>query len=520
MEVPPGSIQLTSDGLIYKHIEEEGERDKRYSNFNGTIVGVRYYISSPKGIVVNCMDSAQCWITGDKKQESELFLFLPVVVATMAVKEVCKVYFSKKYLVGDGSILGLHGQIDNSDYYEALVYLVDAEPMDYSPDQYKEDVKKYKETAFSPEAPVKTEPKPKPEKIVEKKEPKKEKTSFEIINEMIAEKRQAQEHETNQRKKFALNQLTIAHNLLKEKRIRNARSEFNRARMAWGPMVDLDSAPEDLNDEHLSWDMDKFKKYIESRALYGVALTFQAVEPPLTDKAINSLKESLTYDPEFKEATDLLKQLTGEDPTPVIEAKKEEEPEKIDYENNFPSYDDPSIQMPQFWVDEIPIKHRFGFAEAIKEKATQLFKSREYKNAYSYYNKMQIPFTTKVLKKLNPEEFQRAQYYVVVSKTNSVACYMELGKYAQAVVQSDYALDYIKKSKLDFDQFKAKVLYRKAKAQIMLNKPDDANETMKVLAEVPNANAYLNEVKRILKDHLETAKNEQEFLYKKMTGTL
>lgn len=514
MQVPPGSIQLTSDGLIFKHVEEEGDKKKRYSNFHGTIVGIKYSITSQYGLVINHLDENQCWITGYPEQESELFPFLPIVVSSMAVKEVCKVYFSTKYLLGGAPILGEHGRLDDSEYFEALVYLIDAEPIDYVPENYIESVKKYEEVKEVKETPKKEEVKQDKE-IKQKKKPK---DMVEKLTEMNAEKEKFLELKERKIKQFALNQLKIAEQLLSDKKIRNSRSEFNRARMAWGNQVDLSQAP-DFDDERLNMDNESFKKYIDSRALFGLARGYNSTDPPSTDKVIQSLKEAITIDPAFQEAQDMLLALTGEK-FEVTAVEKEPEPEKIDYENGFPAYDDPNIQRPQFWVDEIPFRHRIGYAEKIKEIATSKFKEKDFKAAQKLYNKIQIAFTVKSLKAATPENAHKGHQFVIVGKLNSLACDMELEKYQQAVVQADYILDYIKKTTLNFDQFKAKTLYRKIKALILQNKEEEAKQAIKVLEEVPDSYSYVKELNRILQQHEDEKKMENEFLYKKMTGKL
>lgn len=555
--IPEGAKQLTADGELYKIVLEEGNKENRLSNRKGTKVAVYCQLYSLNGFIDDST-APRCWIVGyEEEAKISMYRFLPIVVGTMAEKETCKVILTKKYIFGAAVVTNMDFEIDNSKYFEATVHLYRAEGYDYDgnlknlialPGPTPEDKEaECKETTHKQE-----EPKKEDEKKEEEEQKKDEENTKESSEKVVAPKEETKKNETKhkdpvkeiqriaeetKKKKeeiaemekklgkkkmiFALIQLNKAKYILEvENKPAAARKEYNRARMAWGGMVDLSQAPEEYEDERLAMPEDEFKNYIQSEALLGNAKTFLAIKPPNVDKAIQYLKDAIVAFPGNGEAKFILGDITGANPESLTQKKVEEEKKEKDFSGEI-NPEDPDLVKPQFWATATcDFSVRMKFSLICKEKGHEFYKMNDFKNAMKYYNRARIPFTKKSYVGVDAALVKQANEIICQCYNNCALCYLEKGDPKTAITNADLAIVIERKELSDNEDIYLKSLYRKAIGYVRLDMQDEANEVTKEMKTLKNGAQLIANVENEKKRIMEHDQKNEEFVFKKMTGKL
>ncbi|KAH0795041.1 peptidyl-prolyl cis-trans isomerase PASTICCINO1 [Histomonas meleagridis] len=479
--VPDGAVPLTSDRLLYKIVNEEGDKYNRSASFNDTVVAVEYIIKAEDGFII---DSSQpgnplIWITGDKDAESELYIFFPKAIGTMREKEVATYFMDRTYLLGDAPLVTEDGRRENSRYFTAIVHLLKSTPLDK--------INIGQETNSN-----NVEPKTETENKKETKSP---------TEQANKSKKDNKEEISLMQARFALFELKLANEILSVGKPAAARKEFNRSKLAWNKNVDLSKTPPDFTDDNINLPEADLKKYVNSRSSFGVARTFLVINPPLKDKAIVALQAAIDADSDYTEAIEMLKSLG------------------VDFELSFPPLDDPRLHQATFWQKEnIPIEKRFEYTKYVRENANKLFHDGLYDEALNEYNRGTIALPS--IKKVSDEHKQQWYELSISTRLNALACYYELGKYRKLLEAAGLLLDHIKKSELNFNMFMAKCLYRKALAYIKLHMFEEEEDVIKQLKQIEETNSLIRELTKLEETERKLKKREEEFVYQKMTGTL
>ena len=479
MEVPDGAVPVTADRSVMKIVNEEGDRKNNSASYNDTAVAVEFIVRSPEGIVdATEPQEPRCWIIGDKEAESELYMFLPVAVRSMREKEVATFYFPRHYFLGDAPVVAWDGRVDNSKSFAAVVHLLKATPLDQIQAESETSAKKPEQT-------------PKPQETEKKEKPPKKKS--EEMDPALAKKCAL----------FALDQLQKGEALLATKPA-GARKEFNKARIAWTKQVDVTKTA-DREDPIANLPIDEAKKFVDVRALYGIAKTFLAVQPQLKEKAILSLREAHEIDGTFTPVIELLREL-GID---------------VQAESGFPAWDDPRLSKPNFWMSpDIDWNKRLEYSEMAKQKGTEYFRENNFTEAMSYYNHSQIPFSGQRVKEL-PEDKRRALSEIMaIAKLNVLACQLSLEQYRQVLMNGELLLNFLNKTGLDMDRFKVKCYYRMCLAYLKMNKNDEIERLFKEMSPLKGSGPAISDVKAKIAEEAKRHQVEQDFMYQKMTGTV
>ncbi|OHT15577.1 hypothetical protein TRFO_02936 [Tritrichomonas foetus] len=561
-DLPENAIPLTSDRELYKIVLEEGNKKNHSSNFNDTCVGVQYIIKSEVGLIDHTDRTGPVsWIVGDRETEADLYLFLPIVIRSMYEGETAKYFFTRKYFLGGAPVITTNGSIDKSTQFQAIVHLIKATPIDDIEDPHKEDESEKLDNTSQNNEQVEKEQTAKHElpQNSEKVETSNHSNNYNETNTNNNNETNNRNNETNnsnnnnketktknnetnnsnnketnnnkntendkksgenkpkivevendeafKRRKFALNQLIIAENLLRAGKPAMARKEFNRARMSWSTQVDLSKAPNEISHPALDLPEDKLKIYVDSRALYGVARTLLDAIPPNTEKAVVTLREAIEIDPDFFEAPMLLEELG---------IKPEEEPK-------FPSsLDDMRLTKQQFWMkDDIEWSKRTEYAEYCKEKATELFRLSSFKEAMTMYARGIISYSGQAKKELTLEQRAEMNRAYTVSKLNSLACYLGMQQYRKLIQHADELFDALcKVTTIDVSDYKVKCLYRKALGLQALSMDDSVEEVIKKMKTLENSELAIKAIRKKQQEDIEAHKQDQDFIYSKMTGTL
>lgn len=425
--LPGNAKQLTPDRELYKIILEEGNKKNRSSNLNNTCVAVFYIIKTFNENENECdiIDFTKrdqdpvAWIVGDKESENSIYLFLQVAVRTMCEGETSKFFFTKKYLLGDAPMIDSIGNIYHADAYFAIVKLYKSTPLDQIvlSSEQKEKNKSPKELPQLKDESNHEEKENKSENINESTSSNEEKA-----NEVIDE-------ESYKRRRFAINQLKIAESLLNQQKPAAARKEFNRATMSWSTQVDLSKAPESITHDNINLPEEEFKKYINSRAAYGVARTFLDITPPKKENAVIKLRESIEIDPQFFEAKMMLEQIG----------------EKVE-DDEVPKLEDKRLTKQEYWMKpEVEWSQRVEYSNYVKDKATEEFKENNYKAALDLYKRCIISFSGQSKRKslLTQEQISTMNKVNIISKLNCLACYLLLKEYQKVVVHANELYDTI-----------------------------------------------------------------------------
>lgn len=483
MIAPPGSKQLTSDGEIYKVVLQKGGNNHS-SLYNDTAVAVDFKIFGEGGEEILHTDESLVWIIGDNEYEDQIYPFLRVAVRSMTEKEVARFYFTNRYMLGSSPIISPDGKKDTSSFFQAIIHLRKSQPLD--------------------EISLEGEPSKKVFEVVESKPKQEEKP---IEKELTPEEVELQKRELFKKQtQFALYQLQMATAILKSGKPASARKEFNRARIAWTPQVNLNKAPNNIDVDDLGMTEDEIKKYVESRALYGVAQTYMAIDPPNEEKAISSLRESVEFDPKFIDSVNLLKKLGVE----------------LENEPDFPPFDDPRLLKPQFWQNnDLPFEKRVEYNSQCHSEANILFKSGEFKEALKLYNRCQIIFTGQQSnEKLKEGQKIQVDDYLIHSRLNAIACYLELSQYKQMFSNIDMLIHIIKKTGRPYNKQILKCLFKKTMAYIKMNSLNEAKNVLTQMREVPDSAVPVQELANRINQVELSNQKEEDFIYKKMTGTV
>ena len=570
--LPKNAKQLTEDGELYKIVIEEGDKSNRCTNFNDAAVAVQFFIQSEQGLLFSNGNEMTCWITGDKESEKNLYLFLPIVVRTMAEKETCKVLMTKKYIYGNTLLTNMKGEIDKSEVFQATVHLFHAQHIDtvklpeemialpppkniqqneqeiiqnkedenielqikqnsidsdsddesQSPNESKqaEIINKNEKTQNQSEKETKSKTKPK-----EKKQESKEEEALRVLKEMAKDQKEEKEKIDQEmekinikRKIFALNQLKLADKIMDENRPAAARKEYNRAKMSWSTQVNLSQTPDTIDDERMNMEENEFKNYINAEASYGVARTFMAINPPNIEKAISSLQESLSLY-KLEKAQFMLNEIQGNSPETVYQPpmKEPEQPKPKDLSTMDP--DDADLIRPQFWSDEkIPMSKRFQFFEICKAKGKEHFDMKEYKAAMKYFNRARSVFNKNAYKSADPSEIKKAKEAICQCHNNASICELMKGDPKAAVVQADYAIVIIEKELSDNTDLYLKSLYRKCSALIQMNNMEEADAVMEIMKEAKAPAGLINKLEAEKKKIQQAEQRTSDFMFKKMSG--
>jgi len=489
---PEGSVPLTADRELFKLLREYGDIKNRSSNYLDTAVAVEYLIKSEKGVIDHSPpNSPLCWITGDKSTEDKLYIFLPICVKTMSEGETASFFISRKYLLGSGKLITFDGRVDDSEYFEAIVHLIKAKPLsdiDYDDNIQRPmclDQEKSHKSISGDDLMKKS-----PEEIIE------------ISKSVDDKKAQAQKEELRQRSKYGLYQLSIADKLFESKKIVASRKEYNRARMAWGNNIDVNQVPSDFVHSMIEVSDDQIKQYVNVHSLIGVAKTFLAVNPPLKDKAIASLQEAFELDNACEDVIKMLQDL-GVDTN----------------SNSFPDFEDSRLIKPQFWTESIEWKNRSEFANYCNSRGKILYEAKDFKNALKYFNRVQIAFPNQSFIGIAPKEANEIFALIISSKSNGIACHIELGQYENVVPNSDLLIDYIHKTGLPMEHFILKTRYRICLAYVYMNRFDKLEESLKQLGEMPGSKILIDDIKSKMQKQELINTQERDFLYSKMTNT-
>lgn len=560
--LPGNAKQITPDRELYKVVVEEGNKKNRLANLNDTCVGVFFIIksgtendSNSEVVDFTNKDDVTAWIVGDKESESSIYLFLQIGIRSMCEGETSKFYFTRKYMFGDAPIINIEGKILQADTFYAIVKLIKSTSLSQIHVKPEQNEKKKPLLQLKHEEKQENETDTKKSNISEQventsisNEKENENTSNEKENvednEKTKEKSSSNENkdaeninktaenakepspsndkdvliekgEAYQRRKFALNQLQIAESLLHQKKPAAARKEFNRARMSWSTQVDLSKAPESITHEAINFSEDDLKKYVNSRALYGVARTFLEIQPPNTEKAVLNLRESIELDPEFFEAKMMLESLG----------------ENVD-ETQFPQFEDKRLTKQQYWLSpDVEWSKREEYSSYLKEKATALFKENNFKEALDLYKRCIISFSgqSKCKASLTKEQISSMNKVNIISKLNCLACYLSLKEYSKVVVHADELFDTISKmeptiinenSNENCENYKLKCLYRKALAFIGLSMSEKLEFTIQQLKDIKGSDVIIKAIRKKQLEDAQISQKDQDAMFSKISMTL
>ena len=476
MEVPEGFKQITQDKLLYKFINQEGDPSNQYASFNDSAVAIEYVIKTKDGKVVDYSNPKNpvIWIIGDQAAEGGLYYFLPIAVRTMRENEIASFYFDRTYLLGDGPLVSPSGEIVKSNEFIGIVHLIKARPLSYdiTEDNSTGKVEEIKEN--------KEENNDKKEENKEKKEKTKENLDHKIAI-------------------CALCNLSFAMSILESKPAA-ARKAFNKAKTAWLNNMNISNPPniEILYPEKVNSPREELMNFVNSRASFGIAKTFLIVKPPNQEKAIVSLKNALDFDPNYEEATELLKTLG------------------VDDNNKFPEFDSLILQQTNFWAKEISWEKRVEYAKWMKEQGNILYKDHLYEEANEKYSKTMI--SLQGLKNLGDDHEKIQQWYElsITSKLNTLACKYQLCKFKSVIKEAQSLLNQMSKSEFPYPNYKAKCLYRKALAHVQLSEFKEAEEIIKELG--TDNKSIIQEIQKQIQIVQKQNKESDEFLFRKMTG--
>ena len=555
MEVPEGFKQITQDKLLYKFINQEGDPSNQYASFNDSAVAIEYVIKTKDGKVVDYSNPKNpvIWIIGDQAAEGGLYYFLPIAVRTMRENEIASFYFDRTYLLGDGPLVSPSGEIVKSNEFIGIVHLIKARPLSYditednstgkveeikenkeennNRKEHKEEIKENKEENNNKKE-HKEEIKENKEKNNDKKEHKEEikenkaennnkkeeiKENKEENNDKKEENKENKEEnndkkEENKEKKektkenldhkiaiCALCNLSFAMSILESKPAA-ARKAFNKAKTAWLNNMNISNPPniEILYPEKVNSPREELMNFVNSRASFGIAKTFLIVKPPNQEKAIVSLKNALDFDPNYEEATELLKTLG------------------VDDNNKFPEFDSLILQQTNFWAKEISWEKRVEYAKWMKEQGNILYKDHLYEEANEKYSKTMI--SLQGLKNLGDDHEKIQQWYElsITSKLNTLACKYQLCKFKSVIKEAQSLLNQMSKSEFPYPNYKAKCLYRKALAHVQLSEFKEAEEIIKELG--TDNKSIIQEIQKQIQIVQKQNKESDEFLFRKMTG--
>lgn len=557
--------QITPDRELYKVVVEEGNKKNRLANLNDTCVGVFFIIksgtendSNSEIVDFTNKDDVTAWIVGDKESESSIYLFLQIGIRSMCEGETSKFYFTRKYLLGDAPIINIEGKILQADTFYAIVKLIKSTSLSQihvkseqnenkkpllqlKHEEQPEKETDTKESNISDQVEkasisnekenTKNENASNENKNVEDIDKTKEESSStenkdtENINKTTENAKEPspsndkdilnEKNEAYQRRIFALNQLQIAESLLHQKKPAAARKEFNRARMSWSTQVDLSKAPESITHEALNFSEDELKKYVNSRALYGVSRTFLEIQPPNTEKAVLNLRESIELDPEFFEAKMMLESL-GENVN----------------ETQFPQFEDKRLTKQQYWLSpDVEWSKREEYSSYLKEKATVLFKENNFKEALDLYKRCIISFSgqSKCKASLTKEQISSMNKVNIISKLNCLACYLSLKEYSKVVIHADELFDTISKmeptiinenSTENCENYKLKCLYRKALAFIALSMSEKLEITILQMKDIKGSDAIIKAIRKKQLENEKISQKDQDAMFSKISMTL
>lgn len=455
--IPSHAIPISLDGQLLKVIDEPGDPLNFHSSASDTAVAVEYEIYSPQGLVTSTApDDPVCWVTGDLVSESTVYDFLPICVRTMHEKEQATFYFPRSHFLGEVPFVTLDGRFDESTHLMSHVHLVRARPLSA--------------ISFDESPPAS---KPSPHATVSASTPE----------------------------RFAVNQLLFGERLLSEKKPGLARKEFNRARMAWGKDVDLSKVPADLQHPALSLPPEELRKYVDSRALYGVGRTFLAITPPQKVNAIAKLREALTIDPQCQEVIDLLIELG----------------EKVD-DDEFPAFSDARLGTHQFWMqDRVPWEKRLEFATVVRKEGGDHFGRKEYRQALAAYNRAMAAFAGQGMSSLTDDRKQQMFEHLTLNRLNIVACHLEMGQYLECVKDASELMDFLNQNRSTLNAHKIKCLYRKTRAYLKLENEEQAQETVKELMGIPGSENAVQQLRAIINEEKRAQQVEIDAMYRKIS---
>ena len=570
--LPKEAKQLTEDGELYKIVIEEGDKSNRCTNYNDAAVAVQFFIQSENGVFFENGNKMTCWITGDKESEKGLYLFLPIVVRTMAEKETCKVLMTRKYIYGNTLLTNMKGEIDKSDVFQAVVHLFHAQHIDTvklpgeliplpAPESIQQDnaeneqqnaetsrQSNQNESENNIKDPSPTEnnsnqnenqkdsnekekkeeetndEKPKKQKKEKKKESQ-DQEALRVLKEIASEQQKLKEEmekkmerDNVRRKVFALNQLTLADKIMEENKPAMARKEYNRAKISWTSQITLGNTPDTIDDERMNMEENEFKAYINAEASYGVARTFMAINPPNIEKAISSLQESLSLY-RLEKAEWMLNDIQGNDPQAPLPPPKQTEPQPKMKHLTAMDPDDADLIRPQYWNDEtIPMSSRFKFFEICKAKGKEHYNMKEFKAAMKYFNRARSVFNKSAYINADPNEVKQAKEAICICHNNASICEFMKGDPKAALVQADYALVIIEKELSDNTDLYIKSLYRKCSALIQLHEYEEADSVIKLMKEKNASQGLINKLEAEKKNAMNAEQRTSDFVFKKMSG--
>jgi tetratricopeptide (TPR) repeat protein len=377
----------------------------------------------------------------------------------MSEDEEATFYFPRRYLVGDAPLVTPDGRLDDSDRFIAHVHLMKAVPL-----------------ADIPDSPIRALPAP--EESGDKK---------------------AEEKGADAR--FGLHQLEVGEKLLSEKKTGMARRAFNRARMAWTGGVDLATAPSDFVHPMLEKSPEEIRKWVDSRALGGVARSFLANSPPQKTNAIAKLREAIEIDPDFDEAVDMLREL-GVDIA----------------DDAFPPFSDPRLATHQFWMrDKVPWEKRVEFATFTRQEGAALFAKKQYEKALAAYNRAQAAFAGQNRASLPEDRGRVVAEHIATNRLNMLACFLELGQFLQVVVNAKELIEFLNKTGQTAP--KMKCLYRLARAYLGLDKDETAEEVILQLQGISGSEQAVADLRSMINERKRAHQVEMDLIYKKMMST-
>jgi tetratricopeptide (TPR) repeat protein len=531
MEVPDGAVQLTADRKLFKVVNERGDPSNHCSVFHDTAVAVEYIIRSPEGVIdVTGPGYPTCWVTGDTASESGLYNFLPIAVRSMREHEVATFYMHRDYFLGSVPFITADGRTDNSTQITAVVHLRkatpiiditldDGEPLQPlalpAPDPPPAADLLSAQTDKPPDGTESSDqPKPPPRDPEPNAQPKSSTETKAATSDETAASRKGRSSKKSLPSdpewfarcgRFALHELSLAEDLLAAGKPAAARKEFNRARMAWTTQVDISKALPVVDNPAGSLPDDELRRFVDSRALFGVARTFLAIRPPQSDNAVARLRESLEIDPAFDDAMQLLRECG------IVTTAEE-----------FPPFTDLRLASQSFWMnDKVPWQRRLDFAEWCKAEGANYFRQEEFKEALTMYNRAQIVFAGQSSQKdVSPERKNAMAEVTTVNRLNCLACFYALGQYQQVISNADMLLEFVQRTGLSMDHYKVKCLYRKALAFWRMNMEEDMEQTIGELEAIPGSAIAVSDLRAKIEKERKSHQVEMDFLYRKMTGTL
>lgn len=161
---------------------------------------------------------------------------------------------------------------------------------------------------------------------------------------------------------------------------------------------------------------------------------------------------------------------------------------------------------PEQPVYELSIAERKERAAEIKLKALPIFKTGDYKQAVSYYERMSTCVDRDVT--IKEEEFKDMYELRTAAHLNSALCYIKLKDFTIAKLHVDIVIEE--------DPSNVKALYRRAEAFVGLQEPKLAITDLKKLLSVqPNNNAAIK-LLETTKNAMQEQKEKEKALYQNM----